>query len=187
MMEIRPATVQDLEDLLEIDGTVESSQYLHVDYSGEGTTRHWKLEPRSLRQKLIESNPLDDDRRFTLRQVLSGADEGLILLASHEDQAVAMMLAQPDYSVRTMRLVDLRVDYDLRRQGLATAMVFQLIQQSRDQEFRAIAAEARTNNYPANELLSKCGFELSGIDVRRISNEDLVKESATLFWYAELE
>ena len=86
-----------------------------------------------------------------------------------------------------MRLLDVRVDYDFRRQGLGSAMVYQVIQRTRELELRAISAEARTNNFPANQFLQKLGFDLSGVDTRRHSNHDMVKESATLFWYAALD
>jgi ribosomal protein S18 acetylase RimI-like enzyme len=84
-------------------------------------------------------------------------------------------------------LIDLRVDFDQRRQGIATVLVYQLVQQARERELRAVSAEIRTNNLPANRLLQKLSFEIAGIDTHRYSNHDLVKESATIFWYAELD
>ena len=35
-MDIRPATAADLDLLFDIDGTVESMQYLHLEQAGEG-------------------------------------------------------------------------------------------------------------------------------------------------------
>ena len=191
-MQIRAATINDLAGLAEIDGTVESSRYLHLDYapatSEEGIpTFAWRLEERPARQKLIEPNRLDDDAAFTLKSIVSGADEGVALLIEHDDQPVAMLLARPDPAAGTIRLVDVRVDYDYRRQGMGTALVYALIQHAREQESRAVAAETLSNNQPAGALLAKCGFELSGVDTRRRSNHDLVKEAVTLFWYAALD
>jgi ribosomal protein S18 acetylase RimI-like enzyme len=79
------------------------------------------------------------------------------------------------------------VDYDLRRQGLGMALVYQIVQKTREAELRAVTAETRTNNFPANQLLLKCGFDLGGLDTRRHTNHDMVKESATLLWYASLD
>src|SRR4051794_8277917 len=76
-MEIRPVTTADLDALAEIDGTVESVEYLHLDRSGEGLVRQWSIEQRLLRTKLIEANPLDDERRFLIRQIAIGAEEGI--------------------------------------------------------------------------------------------------------------
>ncbi len=190
-MEIRPVTLKDLAGLQEIDGTVESTRYLHVDFADiageEGVTYAWRLEERPARQKLIESNRLDDDATFTLKSVVSGAEEGSAMMIEHEGDPVAMLLARPDPAAGTIRIVDLRVDYDYRRQGMGTALVYALVQQAREQELRAVAAETLSNNLPAGALLAKCGFQLSGVDTRRRSNHDVVKEAVTLFWYAALD
>jgi ribosomal protein S18 acetylase RimI-like enzyme len=186
-MHIRPATAADLERLADIDGTVESSEYLHLDRSGEGLSVSWRLDLRPLRQKLIERNPIDDECRFVLKQIVSGAEEGLALVAEHEQTPVALAVAQVRPELRTVHLTDLRVDYDYRRQGIATVLVYQIIQYAREHELRAVSAETRTNNLPANRLLQKLAFEIAGIDTHRHSNHDMVKESATLFWYAALD
>jgi len=186
-MQIRPVAAIDLDALVEIDGTVESSQYLHLDRTGEGLTRQWSIEPRPLRTKLIEPNPLVDEQRFTIRQIATGADEGMAMTVELNDQPAALLLAQVQPLHGTLKLLDLRVDYDHRREGLATALMYQLIQAARDNELRAVAAETRANNFPANQLLAKLGFELSGVDTQRHSNHDLVKEAVTLFWYAALD
>lgn len=186
-MEIRAATIADIDNLMEIDGTIESTHYLHVEQSGEGLALSWKLEERASRSPNVVSNPIDDDNRFFLRQMLSGADEGVALTIVYEEMAVAMLLARPLHERRTLRVVDLRVDSDYRRQGLATALLLMLIGTARDQKLRAVDLETRADNAPLYRLLPKCGFELGGLDTRRHSNHDLVKESATLLWYASLD
>jgi len=186
-MQIRLATVDDLEGLREIDGTIESLQYLHLDASGEGTERAWRLEERPLREKLIDSNRLDDEAYFAAKQIVTGADEGTVLVGEYEDAITGSLIAQPRAAAGTLHILDLRIDYDMRRQGLGTAMIFQMIQQARESERRAVSVETLTNNVPACSLLIKCGFDLSGIDTRRRTNHDMVQESATLFWYAALD
>jgi RimJ/RimL family protein N-acetyltransferase len=187
-MQIRPLAPDDLPSVCEIDGTVESTQYLHVDNSlSEGSTASWRLEQRPARQKLIDPNRLSDEALFTLKQILSGADEGVALAVEHDDQPIATLVARPNASQETLEIVDLRVDYDFRRQGMGTALLYQLIGVAREQEIRAISAQTLTNNHPAAALLGKCGFELSGVDTRRRSNHDLVKEAVTLFWYVPLD
>ena len=186
-MEIRPVRPDDLDDLLEIDGTIESSEYLHLERAGEGLTVSWKLEQRPLREKRIVPNRLDDDQKFVLRQVVTGADEGYALLAEHEGQKVALLLAQPQPQYGTLRIADLRVDYDFRREGLASAFLYQAISEAREKGLRAVTAETLTDNLPAAKLLSKCGFDLAGIDAQRRSNHDLVKEAASLLWYVALD
>jgi len=140
-----------------------------------------------MENRLIESNPLGDEARFRVRQIASGADDGIALLAEHDDQIIALLLAQPQPDLRLMKIFDLRVDFDQRRAGLASALLFQLMQTAREMELRAVAAETRSNNSPANQLMQKLGFELSGLDSQRNSADDLAKKSVALFWYAPLE
>src|SRR3954451_13588206 len=71
-MQIRPVTPGDLDAIREIDGTVESTQYLHLEQAGQGLAMSWRLEPRTLREKLIQSNPLSDEADFALRQIAGG-------------------------------------------------------------------------------------------------------------------
>ncbi|MDB5325375.1 MAG: hypothetical protein JWM57_944 [Phycisphaerales bacterium] len=187
-MTIRPATAADLVDLQEIDGTIESLQYAHVEQAAgddaagaPGAT--WTLVWRPTREKLILPAAMDDDTSFSLRQILSGADDGIALTAEHDETPVGLLLAQADTRRGVMSILDLRVDYDYRRQGIATVMLFQLIEKAKDAELRAAYITTRTNNAPAARLLEKLGWELSGIDTKRHDNHDLVKESATLLWY----
>ena len=137
--------------------------------------------------KLIDRNILDEDRKFSLKQVLSGVEEGIGLAAEHEGELAALAVAQLDLSAGLMRVLEVRVDYDLRREGVGIAMLFQIISAARQRGVRAVAARTLTNNFPANAFFAKGGFELAGVDTHFSSNHDLVKEAVALFWYAALD
>ena len=186
-MEIRAATLSDLDRLLEIDGTVETSRYLHLERGGEGLAMSWKIEERPLRMKLIDPNPVDDDRRFALRQVLSGIEDGIALALEHEGDLAALAVAQLDPAANVLRVLEVRVDYDLRRQGIGSAMLYQLIATAREREMRAVTVRTPTNHFPANQFLAKVGFEVTGFDTHLLSNHDLVKEAVSIFWYLTLD
>lgn len=186
-MEIRPVRPPDLDRLIDIDGTIESHDYLHVDRSGEGFAGSWKIEKRPLREKKMERNQPSDETLFLLRQVTSGAEEGLALLAEHEGINVAVLVARHDPQFGTLRIEDVRVDFEHRRQALGSAMVYKVIAEARERQLRAVSAETRTDNFPAAQFFTKCGFDLAGLDSRRMTNHDLVKEAVTLFWYASLD
>jgi ribosomal protein S18 acetylase RimI-like enzyme len=186
-MEIRAGKASDFTDLLEIDGTIDSTHYLHVDYSASESSRTWRLEERALREAKIVANPISEDDRFLLRQILAGADEGVALVVIHGERPVALLLAQPIAAQQTLRVIDLRVDSDVRRRGIATALLLMVIGEARTLGLRAVSVETRADNAPMYRLLPKCGFEIAGLDTRRHSNHDLVKESATLLWYASLD
>ena len=180
-------TPADLDELDEIDATIESRDYLHLGREGEGLASVWKLEQRPLRETLIEPNRPSDETRFAYRQVVRGIDEGaaLALDVSNQPVAAAVALVRPEF--KTLELVDLRIDYDHRREGFAMAMLFNLIGVARERELRAIHAAVPANNGPAHELLGRVGFDLCGFDQRRFTNHDLVKEAATLLWYLAVE
>jgi ribosomal protein S18 acetylase RimI-like enzyme len=186
-MEIRPIRPADLDRLIDIDGTIESSLYLHIDQTGEGLSTSWKIQERPLREKRIDRNQPSDESLFLMKQIVNGIEEGIALLAEHEQLNVATLVAQQEPSFGTLRVIDLRVDFEHRRQGLGSAMIYQVIAEAKSRELRAVQAETRTDNFPATQFLSKCGFDLAGLDLRRYSNHDLVKEAATLFWYAALD
>jgi ribosomal protein S18 acetylase RimI-like enzyme len=111
----------------------------------------------------------------------------LCLLAEHESSVVGLLSARHDVSRGVIEVLDVRVDYDFRREGIATAMMYQLLTYAREQASRAIRAQSLSNNLPFNSLLAKVGFEINGIDLRYRSNHDLVKEQATIIWYLPLE
>lgn len=188
-MQIRPLQAGDVGMLDEIDGTIESAEYLHLERSGEGLAVSWRLSERPTREKLIEPNRLSDESRFFAKHIAEGIEEGLAMVAEAEtgQGPVALLLARVDPEHGVMRLLELRVDFDHRRQGLGTALLFGLIGEARNLELRAVSGETRTNNMPAARLMAKCGFDLSGVDTARHTNYDLVKESATLLWNAALD
>jgi GNAT superfamily N-acetyltransferase len=186
-MQIRPLVPADLPGLDEIDGTILSSNYLHLDRAGEGTDVSWRLAERPLREKRSIPNRLDDDRQFLVKQIATDADEGLVLVAEHDDVPVGLLIAQAEPTYGTLRVHDLRIDFDHRRQGLGIAMMYKVIALAREQGLRAVSADSTTDNQPGARFLLKCGFDISGFDARRFSNHDLVKESVALHWYAALD
>ncbi len=159
---------------------------LPIERTGEGLEAAWKTQVRPLREKRAHRHQLDDDRAFSIRQIVSGI-EGLALVAEHDGHPVAAAVAAPVPERGILRLIDLRVDFDFRRQGLASALMFQLITEARQRELRAVMVESTADDYPAMQLLAKLGFEPAGLDTRRQSNHDLVKESVTLFFYLALD
>jgi ribosomal protein S18 acetylase RimI-like enzyme len=186
IMQIRPTVVNDIRNLSEIDATIEASQYLHVDRSGEGVNISWKIEPRSLRSKLIDPNHVTDNLTSSLRHVIGGIEDGVAQLAEHEHQPVGLVVAQIRHEAGTLEILDLRVDYDLRRQGIGSALLFEIIKVAREKELRAVSAHTLSNNFPIAAFLAKTGFELTGLDTHKHFNHDLVKESVSLFWYLPL-
>jgi ribosomal protein S18 acetylase RimI-like enzyme len=186
-MHLRPATISDFDHLIDLDGTIESTQYLHVEKSGEGPAISWRLEPRPLREKLIDSNAINDDHRFEIKQVITGVEDGIAIAGEHDGQLMALGVAVADPAFNLLRIIDIRVDYDQRRQAIGSALLYQIISHARERELRAVSAVTLTNNLPAAAFLQKAAFDMTGLDTHRMSNHDLVKESVSLFWYVALD
>jgi GNAT superfamily N-acetyltransferase len=182
-MELRALTAADVGMLDEIDATIESVEYLHVEKQSEGLRFSCVIEPRPTRSKLIESFALTDEMRFEIRQLIDAPEAGMAAVTMRAGVPVGLIAGQWDAGRGVMRLLDLRVDYDHRREGLATAMLFRLITDARERGARAIAVPAFAFNGPLNRMLVKFGFELTGLDTFLESNHDIVKERVTLWWY----
>jgi ribosomal protein S18 acetylase RimI-like enzyme len=186
-MELRTMTTADLPDVIELDGIIESSHYLHVHNAGQGLSISWTIDIRDLRRKIMDANQLDDERLFSIKQVVSGIDEGVALVAQHDNAIIGALLAQPRPANGVLELIDLRIDSDFRRQGIGSGLLFRAIQAARERELRAVLVRTLSNNFPAANFLIKAGFDLTGLDLRQTSNHDLVKDAVTLFWYAALD
>lgn len=183
----RPFTADELPALEEIDATIESTHYLHLNRAIDEQSTTWRLERRELRQRLTEPNRLNDELAFSFKQVIAGIEEGLALCIELDDRPVAALLAMPRADAGTLHVVDLRVDFDFRRQGLGTSLAYAAIGLAREREFRGVTAETRADYFPAISLLRKLQFEPAGLDTHRFTNHDLVKERATLLWCLPLD
>ena len=181
-MQLRPLRPADLDLIDEIDATIASDRFLFVERNVDGLNAQLKVEERRHAEPRIEANPIGDELRFALKQVAAGIEEGLAVVAEHDDVPIAALLAtaSPDGSV--VDVVDVRVDYDRRRDGLGSAMLFQAINHARERDARVVRVAARASNVPLASMLVKLGFELGGLDAFRESNHDLVKEQTTLLW-----
>ncbi len=199
---IRPMTDADLDDLIEIDGTIDSERYLHVaapeSERDDALTFGWSLEPRDLSERRIEANRLDaktgpgSELMFDYRQVVRGVQEGVALIVEANGQPAGALLARHDPTRRLLLLDDVRVDYDLRREGFGSALLYHLIglgrQRAEDQaDARAILAAVPAYNEPAHALLAKIDFQPTGLDTARQTNHDLVKEATAILWAFSLE
>lgn len=94
-MQLRPMSLADLELLGEIDGTVESREYLHLGREGRGMASLWKLEQRPLREMLVEPNRLLEEARYAYKQVVKGIEEGIALSIEVEGRPAAALVALP--------------------------------------------------------------------------------------------
>jgi hypothetical protein len=70
---------------------------------------------------------------------------------------------------------------------MGTALIYRLIQQAASRRFAPSAAETLSQQPAGRRAAGQMRLRASGVDTRRRSNHDLVKEAVTLFWYAALD
>jgi ribosomal protein S18 acetylase RimI-like enzyme len=185
-MELRAANISDINAIEEIDGTIETSQQLCIDDAGEWPRFSWNMEMRALPRRLILPNRLDDESRFMFRQIVSGADEGVALVADYGGNLMAMASGRFDPAQKLLRLIDVRVDYEYRRQGLASALLFQIAGLARQRELRGVHLACKTDNEAAIALMRKLGFDLRGVERRGSPDGRDGDRTAWLSWVLSL-
>ena len=155
-------TTADLDGVKDIDATGESSQYLHIERTGEDLAISWNTQIRPLREKRLHRHALDDERAFALKQIVTGMDEGIALVTEHDGRRWPRRWERRTREAGIFRLIDLRVDFDFRRQGLASAMMFQMIRGARQRDLRGSWSNPRP-------MISRCSsFWPSWVSNRRV-------------------
>ena len=170
----QPMTPADLNDLIDLDATIESAHAVHLEAGEPGEAeplaRTWRLEVRPLEEPRVEPNRLEaqgasSELHFLYKQVAGGTMEGTAWILRVGGAPLATLLAMPRDGEQALELMDVRVDYDERRQGFGSALVFALLSKAREDEaVRAVTATVPADNVPVQRLLSSLGFDLIGIE-----------------------
>ena len=136
-------------------------------YRKEATGNLDETQIRAIAEKLEYFRELEDRRETVLATI------------QEQGKLTPELRASIEATLEKNELEDLYLPYKPKKRSLATV--------ARERGLRAVAARTLTNNLPANQFLSKAGFELTGVDTHFHSNHDLVKEAVTLFWHAALD
>ena len=79
-----------------------------------------------------------------------------------------------------MRVWELLVAEDFRKQGIGTLLMNHAILIARQKGARMLVLETQTNNATAIDFYLKFGFELIGLDTAAYSNDDVAKREVRL-------
>ena len=167
-IEIRPAREEDLQALVAIDHSYQSSYVWQMDLNqDDGQISIHFREIRLPRLVNVEypRNPellLGDwnNRSGLLVGLLAGAPVGYISLTETMSPATAWV-------------TDLAVAKPVRHQGIATAMILAAQEWASRRENRRMIIEMQSKNLPAIRLALKLGYEFSGYNDRYYSNQDI--------------
>ena len=170
----QPMTPADLEELIDLDATIEAAEAVHLDAGEPGETeplaRSWRLDVRPLDEPRVEPNRLEaqgdsSELHFLYKQVAGGTMDGTAWILRVGGAPLATLLAMPRDGEQSLELMDVRVDYDERRQGFGSALICALLAKAREDEaVRGVTASVAGDNVPAQRLLSSLDFNLIGIE-----------------------
>ena len=80
---------------------------------------------------------------------------------------------------------NLVVAQELRRQGLARALVERALAWAESKHLAGVMLETQNNNSPACHLYESCGFILKGFDSSLYRGLNLHSQEVALFWYRQ--
>jgi ribosomal protein S18 acetylase RimI-like enzyme len=167
-IEIRPATADDVPNLVALDHNYSSEYVWQMEISAE--EKHTDISfrqvrlPRSVRVEYPRhASGLADDwnsRSGLLVAVLEGELAGYCSL---------MLNMVP----LTTWMTDLAVKRRLRRQGIGSGLVLAAQEWGMNHASRYLVLEMQPKNYPAIQMAQKLGFDLCGYNDRYYANHDI--------------
>ncbi len=188
---IRPFEGQDQAILETCDFTFTTQKVLSLFKSTHGLHTQWALTERELEGQYTGNYSLSADEWAVMRARSEG-QSALLLVAEIEGAPIALLDIGFDDWNETARIWNLYIDAKHREQGLGRMLIARAEEWARmaAHKARALVVETQTNNYPACQFYSACGFELSGIDDHFYSNQDREAKmgigEVALFWYKPL-
>jgi ribosomal protein S18 acetylase RimI-like enzyme len=167
-IEIRPAAEDDIPQLVALDHDYKSNYVWQMDMNteeGQVITRFREIRlPRAATIEYPRSpqNLLQD---WALR-------DG-VLVAVIEKRPIAYISLTQQISPLTAWVTDLVVSTELRRKGIASALVLAAEDWARGRKNRRIILEVQSKNLPAIRMAYKLGFEFCGYNDHYYLNQDI--------------
>ncbi len=166
-MEIRPATLVELNRCLGLDDSFETEYVWQMEQKNDAKqiSVGFKLTrlPRPMRVSMgISRDQVSED--FMAGKNFLVADDGKI--RGYID------FCESEWN-ETLMVNNLLVVQDARRQGLGTKLLREALSRGRKENSRFAFATASTKNYPAICLLQKQGFAFCGFNDQYYPNRDI--------------
>ncbi len=167
-IQIRPAVVADIAQLIAIDHSYTSDNVWQMDIAAENGQmaiqfRETRL-PRSVRVE-YPRHPQSLSADWRKRAGL--------LVAVHEQEVVGYISIEKDIAPAMAWVTDLAVLRRLRRQGIGSALVLAGQEWSLHHKLYRMVLEMQPKNYPAISLSQKLGFDFCGYNDRYYVNNDI--------------
>ncbi len=174
---MRPAPLveEHIARLPEIRADYVSDRCARVSRGGEAPEVTFTLRVEHLSGP-FRSQGLSIVRRRDQEEVRGRMGPGsLQLVVEDQGRLIALLDAEVESWRRVLRIWNLLVDEEYRRQVIGT-----------ERRCRAISVETQATNWPALSFYLKLGFEVCGVDDHYYTNRDLERKEVALFMYREL-
>jgi ribosomal protein S18 acetylase RimI-like enzyme len=166
-MNIRPATLDDLEACLALDHSYLTERVWQMDVQGQGEQMVVSFRTMRLPRAVHVSYPRQREALLA-----DWHHRDCFLIADEPEIAGYLTMAARDWQ-QTGWVADLVVAPEYRRRGVAT----QLLQAGKawalQAGLRRMIVETQTRNYPAISLLQRLGFTFCGYNDRYYTNQDI--------------
>lgn len=167
-MHIYRADLRDLATCLTLDGSYETDQVWQVtqqEEQGEVTARFRNVRlPRSMRVRYPAWG----------EALLYHQERGDLVLVAAEATEIWGYVDQqclPDQGIAVMHHLIVATNH--RRQGIGSALLARVMQDSRQQSMSKIMATVQSKNHPAISFLQHHGFKFSGYNEGFYRNQDI--------------
>ncbi|TKJ30994.1 MAG: hypothetical protein CEE40_02770 [Chloroflexi bacterium B3_Chlor] len=185
-MEYKPLVQDSIPRLQEIRADYVSDRHLRVTKTGDGLQVGFALRIEGLEQP-FRSQGISIVRQKDKDLVRSRIGQHALQLVVEENgRLVGLLDAQVEAWRRVLKVWNLLVDEEYRRQGIGTELMRRAHEFARENDCRAIAAETQTTNWPALKFYLKMGFRVCGVDDHSYTNRDVERKEVALFLYREL-
>ena len=166
-IEIRPATINDLTLLAEMDHSYQTDHVWQMDrYVDVGQVRVSFREIRLPRTVLVEyPRPVGLHGQNLL--------EDRVLVAALADEPVGYLRLSESVLPGAAWALDMAVHPDLRRKGIATALLLAAQEWASERGFRNVICEMQSKNFPAICLMLKLGYQFCGYNEYYYENQDI--------------
>jgi ribosomal protein S18 acetylase RimI-like enzyme len=114
------------------------------------------------------------------------ADRNLQLVVEEDQRLIAFLDAEVEMWRGVLKVWNLLVDEEHRRQGIGTDLMHKAEQFAAQNHCRAISVEAQATNWPALSFYTRMGFRICGVDDHFYTNRDPERKEVALFLYREL-
>ena len=168
-IEIRPAVVGDLSDLVKIEHTYQSTHVWQMDRvmeDGQITVHFRQIRlPHPVHVEYAGTHPLLNEENWARYQA--------VLVATIAREPVGYIGLSDQFTPKTLWVTDCAVRQDVRRKGIGTGLVLAAQEWGAEHRFRKVILEVQSKNHPAIKLAHKLGYEFCGYNDHYFANQDI--------------